>query len=312
MNAFERYSMEQKKVTIIIPIYNAEKYLRECLDSVVSQTLTDIEIFCINDGSVDLSQEILCEYSQNDSRIHVEKIDNHGPAYARNLGIRKGNGKYVAFIDADDYYPSNDVLETLYQKAEENNTMITGGEFSMLTPNGKIIGPECFKDDPQLFGYYFEKEGFIKYRDYQFDYGYHRFLYNKQFLTDNKILFPDLRRYQDPPFFVFAMSNGEYFYAVKKVTYCYRIKHKAVDWDNTKIADLLSGLIWNLEFAERNGYTKLKAITMERMCEEYRGLLVLVQEKLRDSIKVSNSISYKIGLLLTYFPRKLVHIFERL
>ena len=89
------------KVSIIIPVYNAEKYLKRCLDSVLSQTLKDIEIICVNDGSTDNSIQILKEYG---SKIKVINQENQGLSVARNTGLKEAKGEFVAFLDSDDYY----------------------------------------------------------------------------------------------------------------------------------------------------------------------------------------------------------------
>ena len=102
-----------KDVSIIIPVYNAEKYLRRCLDSVCGQTLDDIEIICVDDGSTDNSLKILKEYEEKDKRITVLHQENKGQSIARNQGLRISAGEYVWFVDADDYLESN-ACETLF------------------------------------------------------------------------------------------------------------------------------------------------------------------------------------------------------
>lgn len=106
------------KVSIIIPIYNTEKYLRRCLDSAINQTLKEIEIICINDGSTDNSLSILKEYANKDNRIVVLDIANGGVANARNLGIKKAHGRYIGFIDSDDWVDSG-YFENLYSQSED-------------------------------------------------------------------------------------------------------------------------------------------------------------------------------------------------
>ena len=91
------------KISIIIPVYNTEKYLRECLDSIVDQTLREIEIICVNDGSSDNSPAILREYEANDARIRVIDQENSGLAAARNQGVELAEGKYILFVDSDDW-----------------------------------------------------------------------------------------------------------------------------------------------------------------------------------------------------------------
>lgn len=90
------------KVSVIIPVYNVEPYLSSCLDSVCHQTLRDIEIICINDGSTDRSLDILQSYAERDSRIQVYSQENRGPGKARNAGIYRAHGEYIQFVDSDD------------------------------------------------------------------------------------------------------------------------------------------------------------------------------------------------------------------
>ena len=104
------------KVSVIVPVYNVEKYLERCLDSLVSQTLEDIEIICINDGSTDKSLEILYKYAEKDERIIVINQKNQGMSYSRNKGIEVATGKYIGFVDSDDYI-DKDYYEKLYSVA---------------------------------------------------------------------------------------------------------------------------------------------------------------------------------------------------
>lgn len=104
------------KVSVIIPVYNTEKFLRKCLDSVCNQTLQDIEIICINDCSTDGSSEILREYAGKDNRIKlIELFENGGAAKARNIGIDIAHGEYIGFVDSDDFVDL-DFYEKLYKK----------------------------------------------------------------------------------------------------------------------------------------------------------------------------------------------------
>ena len=107
------------KVSIIVPVYNVEKYLRKCLDSLVNQTLKDIEIICINDGSTDDSLNILQEYAREHHNVVVIDQENQGVSIARNNGINKAQGDYIGFVDPDDWVEP-DMFKILYEKAEEN------------------------------------------------------------------------------------------------------------------------------------------------------------------------------------------------
>lgn len=116
------------KVSVIIPVYNVEKYLRQCLDSVVNQTLKDIEIICINDGSPDNSLEILQEYAKNDERIRIINKSNGGPSSARNAGLEVAQGEFIGFVDSDDYIEP-DYYENLYNRAKVTCSDIVVAEY---------------------------------------------------------------------------------------------------------------------------------------------------------------------------------------
>ena len=172
------------KVSVIVPVYNMEKYLGQCMDSIIGQTLKDIEVFCINDGSVDSSLEILKQYQQEDGRVTILNQENQGVAKARNTGIRQAKGKYVIFMDPDDWYPSEGILEMLYQAAEQHQVSIAGGSF-MDYHDG--IYNEEFED--RYYGYHFKQDGVIDYKDYQFDFGYQRFIFQREMLVEHGIFF---------------------------------------------------------------------------------------------------------------------------
>ena len=108
-------------ISVIIPVYNVEKYLRDCLNSVISQTYKDLEIICINDGSKDNSLSILEEYAKIDKRIIIINKENAGVSAARNDGIEKATGEYLFCLDSDDYI-DKDFLEVFYNNAKKNNS----------------------------------------------------------------------------------------------------------------------------------------------------------------------------------------------
>ena len=108
------------KISVIIPVYNVEKYLKRCLDSVLSQTLREIEIICVNDGSTDNSIQILKEYG---SKIKVINQENQGLSVARNIGLKEAKGEFVAFLDSDDFVDNN-FYEELYSNAIKYNAEV--------------------------------------------------------------------------------------------------------------------------------------------------------------------------------------------
>ena len=143
----------QVLVSIIIPIYNVEPFLKECINSVVSQTYTNLEILLIDDGSTDNSSAICDFYAKNDSRIHVVHKKNGGLSDARNTGMSICSGKYVYFLDSDDYI-SNDAIEKLLDYAESKDLDIVLFDAYVIDDNGKPRFTEHYtrkKQDEKIY-----------------------------------------------------------------------------------------------------------------------------------------------------------------
>lgn len=111
------------KISIIVPIYNAEKYIDKCIESIINQTFKDIEIILINDGSSDGSRNIIDRYAKKDKRIIAIYQENSGPSVARNKGIKIAKGKYIGFVDSDDYIEET-MYEELYNLVNDNNIQV--------------------------------------------------------------------------------------------------------------------------------------------------------------------------------------------
>ena len=124
------------KVSVVVPIYNAEKYLRQCLDSIISQTLREIEIICVNDGSTDNSLAIIEEYAAKDDRIKVISKPNAGYGHSMNMGLDAATGEYFGIVDSDDYILPN-MYQTLYNLAIENDLdIVRGGYYKFYEIDG--------------------------------------------------------------------------------------------------------------------------------------------------------------------------------
>lgn len=112
--------MSKIKVSVIVPVFNVEEYLSTSLDSILNQTLKDIEIICINDGSTDASLDILENYAKKDARIKIISKKNEGQGIARNIGLDNAQGEFIAFVDSDDFI-KEDMLEKSYKKSVSKN-----------------------------------------------------------------------------------------------------------------------------------------------------------------------------------------------
>ncbi|MBR6061263.1 MAG: glycosyltransferase [Spirochaetales bacterium] len=137
------------KVSIIIPVYNTEKYLHKCFASVYAQTLTDWEIVAVNDGSTDGSLSILNEYAAKDSRIRVIDQTNSGPGGARNTGIDNATGEYIAFLDSDDYVLPN-AYQMLFEMAASQGLDIIQSELRSVNGEGQLLGHSDYVSDSAI------------------------------------------------------------------------------------------------------------------------------------------------------------------
>ena len=246
--------LDIKKISVIIPIYNTEKFLKECLNSVINQSLKNIEIICINDGSTDNSNNIIEKFKKSDKRIISLNQKNQGSGISRNRGINISKGKYISFLDSDDMYYDNFALEYLYNSAKKNKAIICGGGMKgILKNNNKTLPIKIFKGD-----------GFIKYLDFQYDFGYQSFIYNKNFLKINRIYFPNYLRYQDPPFFIKAMYKAKRFYTIKNITNIYRI-NSTKEFNLKQVIDMFSGLKECIDLAQKLHLYKLYETSINRL-----------------------------------------------
>ena len=137
-----------EKISIIIPVYNVEKYLKTCLDSVINQTYQNLEIILVNDGSTDNSGKICEEYKRTNSRIILIHKKNEGLSAARNTGLGIATGEYISFLDSDDYI-SNDMLETLYNRLVKTQSDMSVCSIQYVDDRGKLLpskSPFTFND----------------------------------------------------------------------------------------------------------------------------------------------------------------------
>lgn len=208
--------MENSLVSVIIPVYNVEKYLRQCLDSVLNQTYTNYEVIMVDDGSTDLSGMICDEYAEKDSRFRVIHKENGGLSIARNTGYDASRGEYIYYIDSDDWIESK-TLEQLVQKASDTNA-----DFVFF--DGK-----SFEDSDKGYNV---KQGYIRKRQYDIGSGIAVFdelqkskdfksaiptyLWKKSFLEKNKMSFYPGILYED------MIYSFEVYCKAKTVAHCYK------------------------------------------------------------------------------------------
>lgn len=273
------------KVSVIIPVYNSQEFIGGCLQHVLAQSLQEIEVVCVDDGSIDDSADIIAQAAQRDSRVKLIRQENAGPGPARNVGIAAATGEFVTFLDADDRYSSDVYLRALYEGAVDNGVDVSGACF-YNDHAGRL--EKDFSNDPDLAGYTFTESGVKSYRDYQFDYGFHRFMFRRSLFesasdaaetadanaTDSAASgpFPALTFFEDPVFLAQTLYRAGRFFATNKVGYCYRCDYKVPHWTTKKTADLLEGVRRNLEFSKEQGLPLLHWYTARHYQLESAGV----------------------------------------
>ncbi len=222
-------------ISVIIPVYNSEKYLEESLQSVLAQSLRNIELICVNDGSTDNSKEIIEKLQKQDYRIMLINKKNEGQGIARNIGMSYAQGKYIAFFDPDDLYKGNNVLKDLYDAAEKNNAMICGGNIECFYEKDKPFVTETYNK------YHVMNEGMIKYQDYQNVWAHVKYIFNRNFIEKNKINYPKCRRGEDSVFMINALYIAKEIYMLPETVYLYRHYKKRAKFSPDIIVEMLMG-----------------------------------------------------------------------
>ena len=190
IRATDNLSSENPLISVIIPVYNVEKYLRQCLDSVLNQTYTNYEVIMVDDGSTDSSYDICLEYSRKDDRFKAFHKENGGASTARNLGLKELNGEYLFFLDSDDWLEPN-TLELMINTAIDENADLTFCEAQAINElsNNKINGYYEYRD------YYSTDEAYsimLKMMNRkEFHVAIWMLLLDKRIITDNNLRFKE-------------------------------------------------------------------------------------------------------------------------
>lgn len=234
-------SEEQPKISVIIPVYNVEKYLKECLNSVINQPFNDIEIICINDGSTDSSLEILNKYAQKDNRIKVISQKNSGLACSRNTGLVQAKGEYVFFLDSDDYLKP-DILGKLYDAAQKFNADILMSKCKAFADDNdenpytkkRVIDLNNYLDYQEAHNIQITQDNFLSVID-NYPCVSCGSLYKLDFLNKNNLKFINKNViHEDEGFFLktFAMKPNATFLNIESIMY--RIRANSITYESFK------------------------------------------------------------------------------
>ena len=228
------------KVSVIVPIYNVEKYLEKCINSLLSQTLEDIQIILVNDGSKDNSGNIAKEYEKNNKNriIYVEK-ENGGLSDARNYGLKYATGDFIAFLDSDDYIEKN-AYEEMYNKAIEENADYVECDFIWEFPNKIRIDKQYpYKNKKEMLS-------FVRVVAWNK-------LIKRQLITDNNLEFPKGLRYEDVEFtYKLIPFLNKFAYVDKPFIHYVQREGSIANVQNERTAEIFTVLDNVIEFYKKN------------------------------------------------------------
>lgn len=268
--------MNEVKISYILPCYNVENYIATCLESLIKQTLKEIEIICINDGSTDDTLSVIKSYQSKDNRIKVVTSHNQGPGYARNLGIDIALGEYINFVDPDDYLDKK-TAEISYNKIKKFDT-------DVLSYNANVVKKGKIK---QIL-YYFTKQDNVVLKtedilDADFKSNFHswHFLIKASLLKKHQITYPKLSFCEDVPFVlnlllkakkIAFIKNALYYYVQHQNSIVHNVKDKIFDvFDVFSLSEKIlpkqyydKFLKWKISLLVGLYYNRYKSITSEQ------------------------------------------------
>ena len=272
------------KISVIIPVYNTEKYLKDCLDSVLAQTLQELEIILINDGSTDSSLEIMEQYcAMYPERIQVYSKENGGQATARNMAIPLCRGEYIGFVDSDDYIEP-EMYEKMYAKAKESDADYVECDYVNVKINEKGEQERIADYGSRVREYTCKKDMFIDPMLAPWNK-----IYRRELLQNSKVIFPEGLIYEDTAFCLKAISLVEKFAFVpgKYVVHFFRGGSTMNVNKSRKVADIFSVLKDVIDYyREQNLFEQYKPeleyeIVKILLCSSLERIAKIPDKKLR-------------------------------
>ncbi len=288
----------QPKISVIIPIYNVEKYINECLDSILSQSLVEIEIICVDDCGSDNSIKIVNKYAENDPRIIIvsHKI-NSGLGAARNTGMSQAKGEYIGFVDSDDYILSNFYYE-LYSEAKKYDADIVQSTITLLHEHNNTFEPYGYNN---LIIDFDSRQKKLCQLDIYYNSGMcWNKIYRTNLIRKEKILFPESLYWEDNPFVIKAAFYANKIIPKSNTSYIYRqrkgsivtLGNKKLHFDLLLTHEIIISFLNNAS-VEVTEYLLLFHRMMQRIYYEYIKLDVTPELK-------NHKKSFKVGWLLIY------------
>lgn len=252
------------KISVIIPVYNVEKYLPECIDSILNQTFQDFEIICVDDGSTDRSLDILQDYKRKDDRFVILQQRHAGAGAARNHGLKLAEGKYIQFLDSDDYFEPT-LLEELYTRAEKFGSGLTVCSSRKVDGEGNITetGSPNFpiNIDKVPMEQVFSRQNISSLKFCLLIPVVWNKLIRKSFLEENHLEFPQLSIYEDIAFMhsVVACANKIVAFNKELINYRFNRPGSLVSTRSYHTIDAVKSCMYLQQFLESRGlYSELE------------------------------------------------------
>ena len=270
------------KVSVIVPVYNVEKYIARCLNSLVNQTLDDLEIIVVNDGSKDNSEQIIKQFKKDYKNIIYVKKENGGLSSARNFGLIYATGEYVAFLDSDDYVDRS-LYKKMYEKAKETNSDYVECDFIWKYPDHEKIDVGFrYKDKKEMF----EKARVVAWNK----------LIKRDIIINNKLEFPVGLYYEDIEFFYKLLPYINNFSFVEEpLIYYVQRDNSIVNKQDSRTKQIFKVLDNVIEYYKKIGlYNEYKAQI------EYTYSRLLLCSSLKRMIQIEDKVTRELLLTETW------------
>ena len=274
---------QQKKISVIIPVYNAEKYIRETLDSIIKQSYKNLEIILIDNGSKDRSPDIIQKYEAKYPEIHMIEGSGKGPGASRNRGLKLAKGDYIVFADADDYLPDKEIFCKYINLAEQTDADIVVSNYARLWKDKILPATKhqsfalCSPSSEE-----FRFQGFFSVGTLSYVWGK---LYRREFLRKYQVTFTDLSYAEDKLFNMQCYICDAKYVFLEDIGYIYRKNDQSVSWQ----------------------YRSDSAENWFRMAYELRGWL---EQKNKNTEEYASLIRYLI-LFAAFFDGKMEYMQHR-
>lgn len=290
------------KVSIIVPVYNVERYLAKCLDSCINQTFDDIEIICVNDGSTDRSLSVLEAYARLDDRIKIIAKENGGLSSARNTGVKVAGGDYILYVDSDDFI-SQIAVESSYKNAVENNSDVVLFDYFLDVPNPQfrnVLTINAYGDKYVNSPFNIDN---IENTVYKYTpIAAWTKLYKREFLEKNNIVFKEGVYYEDVPYWAEVLIKANRITYLNQPLYSYFVGRdgQIMACNDKRCFDVIT-VFQDVEkyFKECGYYERFKPVLDVVMIMHFIQKLKIIRVDLREKLfnayrKLNTNIDYEL------------------